>query len=54
MMFADDTVGLLCGCREVNITEFLHTWKKINRRERGMRISRLKTKFMDFAFEHNE
>ena len=29
-------------------------FEKITRRERVMRVSRLKNQFMDFAFEHNE
>ena len=53
-MFADDIIGLPCGGREVNITEHLDTWSKITGRDRGMWISRLKTQFMDFAFEQNE
>ena len=27
MMSADDIVGLTCGGREVNMTEYLDTWK---------------------------
>ena len=45
MMVADDIVGVPCGGREVSMTEYL---------DRGMRVSRLKTKFMDFALRQNE
>ena len=45
MMFADDIV--LCGGREVDMTEYLDTWRK-SLEERGMRLSRPKTQFMDF------
>ena len=51
MMFADDIVGQPCEGREVNMTEHLDT---ITRRDQWMRVSRLKTQFMDFAFEQNE
>ena len=54
MMFADDIVWIRCGDREVNMTEYLDTWKKITRRESGKRVRRLKTRFMDFAFDRNE
>ena len=39
MMFADDIV--LCGGREVDMTEYLDTWRK-SLKERGMRVSRPK------------
>ena len=48
MMFADDIV--LCGGREVDMTEYLDTWSK-SLEERGMRVSRPKTQYMDFNFE---
>ena len=51
MMFADDIV--LCGCREVDMTEYLDTWRK-SLEERGMRVSRPKTQFMDFNFEQSQ
>ena len=51
MMFADDIV--LCGGREVDMTEYLDTWRK-SLEERGMRLSRPKTQFMDFNFEQNQ
>ena len=51
MMFADDIV--LCGGREVDMTEYLDTWRK-SLEERGMRISRPKTQYMDFNFERNQ
>ena len=44
MMFADDIV--LCGGREVDMTVYLDTWRK-SLEERGMRVSRPKTQFMD-------
>ena len=47
MMFADDIV--LCGDDETDMTEYLETLRKALE-ERGMRISRPKTKFMDFNF----
>ena len=47
MMFADDIV--LCGDDETDMTEYLETWRKALD-ERGMRISRPKTQFMDFNF----
>ena len=46
MMFADDIV--LWG-DETDMTEYLETWRKALE-ERGMRISRPKTQFMDFNF----
>ena len=51
MMFADDIV--LCGGREVDMTEYLDTWRK-SLEERGMRVSRPKTQFMDFNFEQSQ
>ena len=51
MMFADDIV--LCGGREVDMTEYLDTWRK-SLEERGMRISRPKTQYMDFNFVQNQ
>ena len=45
MMFADDIV--LCGDDETGTTEYLETWRKALE-ERGMRITRPKTQFMDF------
>ena len=51
MMFADDIV--LCGGREVDMSEYLDTWRKYLE-ERGMRLSRPKTQFMDFNFEQNQ
>ena len=51
MMFADDIV--LCGGREVDMTEYLDTWRK-SLEERGMMLSRPKTQFMDFNFEKNQ
>ena len=50
-MFEDDIV--LCGGREVDMTENLDTWRK-SLEERGMRLSRPKTQFMDFNFEQNQ
>ena len=52
MMFADDIV--LCGGREVDMTEYLDTWRTYLE-ERGMKVSRPKTQFMDFNnyFEQN-
>ena len=50
-------VGVPWGGREVNMTEYLDTWKLlviITRREIGMRVSRLKTQFMDIALKQNE
>ena len=56
MMFADDIAGVPCGGREVNMTEYLDkTYLEIiTRRERGMRVSRPKTQFLDFAPRQNE
>ena len=51
MMFADDIVR--CGGREVDMTDYLDTWRK-SLEERGMRVSRPKTQFMDFNFEQNQ
>ena len=51
MMFADNIV--LCGGREVDMTEYLDTWRK-SLEERGMRVSRPKTQFMDFNFEQSQ
>ena len=50
IMFADDIV--LCGGREIDMTEYLDRWRK-SLEERGMRVSRPKTQFMDFNFEHS-
>ena len=48
MMFADDIV--LCVDDEIDVTEYLDTWKKALD-ERGVRISRpKKNQFMDFNF----
>ena len=47
MTFADDIV--LCGDDETDMTEYLETWRNALD-ERGMRISRPKTQFMDFKF----
>ena len=47
MMFADDIV--LCGDDETDMTEYLETWRRALE-DRGMRISRPKTQFMDFKF----
>ena len=47
MMSADDIV--LCGDDETDMREYLDTWRKALE-ERGMRISRPKTQFMDFNF----
>ena len=46
-------VRIPCGDREVNMTEYLDTWKT-SLEESGMRVSRPKTQFMDFAFDQNE
>ncbi len=53
-MFADDIVVIPFGGREVNMTEYTWIRGKITRRERWMRVIRLKTQLMDFAFEQNE
>ena len=50
MLFADDIV--LCGDKDVGMTEYLESWRKALE-ERGMRVSRLKTQFMEFSFEQN-
>ena len=50
MLFADDIV--LCGDKDMDMTEYLESWRKALE-ERGMRVSRPKTQFMDFSFEHN-
>jgi len=51
LFFADDTV--LCGGKEVDMTEYLETWRKVLEKKR-MRVSRLKTQFTDFKFGRNE
>ena len=51
IMFADNIV--LCGGREVDMAEYLDPWHK-SLEERGMRVSRPKTQFMDFNFEQNQ
>ena len=50
MLFADDIV--LCGDKDVDMTECLESWRKALK-ERGMRVSRPKTQFMDFSFERS-
>ena len=50
MLFADDIV--LCGDKDVDMTEYLESWRKALE-ERGMRVSRPKTQFMDYSFEQN-
>ena len=50
MLFADDIV--LCGDKDVDMTEYLESWRKALE-ERGMRVSRPKTQFMEFSFEQN-
>ena len=45
MMFADDIV--LCGDDERDMTEYLETWRR-ELVDRGIRISRPKTQFIDF------
>ena len=47
MMFAHDIV--LCGDDETEMTEYLETWRRALE-DRGMRISRPKTQFIDFKF----
>ena len=47
MMFANDIV--LCGDDETDMTEYLETWRRALE-NRGMRISRPKTQFIDFNF----
>ena len=49
MMFAYDIV--LCG-DETNTTGYLETWRRALE-DRGMRISRTKTQFIDFKFGHD-
>ena len=46
-MFADEIV--LCGDDETDMTEYLDTWRRALE-DRGMRISRPKTQFIDFKF----
>ena len=48
MLFADHIV--LCGDNDVDMTEYLESWRKALE-ERGLRVSRPKTQFMDFSFE---
>ena len=48
MMFADDIV--LCGDGETDMTENLETWRNALE-DRGMRISRPKTQFMDLILD---
>ncbi len=50
MLFADEIV--LCGDKDFDMTEFLESWRKALE-DRGMRVSRPKTQFMDFSFEQN-
>ena len=47
MMFAGDIV--LCGGKEVDVTEYLDTWRK-SIDERGMRVTRTKTEIYGFRF----
>ena len=47
MMFADDIV--LCGDDETDMTEYLETWRRALE-DRGMKISRPNTQFIDFKF----
>ena len=47
MMFADDIV--LCGDDETDMTQYLETWRRALE-DRGMRISRPKTQFINFKF----
>ena len=47
MIFTDDIV--LCGDDETCMTLYLETWRRALE-DRGMRISRLKTQFIDFKF----
>ena len=44
-MFADDIV--IYGDDETDMTEYLETWRK-EFEDKGMRISRPKTQFIDF------
>ena len=48
MMFVDGIA--LCGDDETGMTEYIETWRKALE-DRGMRISRPKTQFMDFNVE---
>ena len=48
MMFADDIV--LCGDRKTYMREYLETWRRALE-DRGMRISRPKTQFMDLILD---
>ena len=50
MMFADDIA--LCCDDETDMTEYLETWRRALE-DRGMRISRPKTKFMDFNLDQD-
>ena len=50
MLFADDIV--LCGDKDADMTEYLESWRKALK-ERGMRVSRPKTQFIEFSFEPN-
>ena len=50
MLFADDIV--LCGCKDVDMTEYVESWRK-SLEERGMRVCRPTSQFMDFSFEKN-
>ena len=45
MMFADDIA--ICGDGETDMTEYLETWRRALE-DRGMRISRPKTQFIEF------
>ena len=47
IIFADDIV--LCGDDKTGMTEYLWTWRRALE-DRGMRISRPKTQFIDFQF----
>ena len=54
MMIDDDIV--LCGDKDVDMTEYLESWSEGQKdilEERGMRVSRPKTQFIDFSFEQN-
>ena len=50
MLFTDDI--MLCGDKDVDMTEYLESWRKALE-ERGMRVSRPKTQFMDFSLGQN-
>ena len=50
MIFEDDIV--LCGHDEIDMTEYLHNWGR-TLADRGMRISRPKTQFIDFKFRQD-